>query len=139
VDQLVEELRKEKQDLAKRESDLRELEARLTAERAEINQVTQRVAQLQIEFDQNVVRLKEEEVPSLKKQAKMFSTMSPEGVSALLKEMDDQTVAKILAIMKESESAALLEGMARQGDTQAKRAASLVEALRKSFSEKRKP
>src|ERR1051325_10329014 len=63
MDQLVQEVQREKTALAKREAELKELATRLQAERAEINTVTQRMAQLQAEFDQNVVRLKEEEIP----------------------------------------------------------------------------
>jgi flagellar motility protein MotE (MotC chaperone) len=138
VDQLIQELQKEKKDLTKREAELRELETRLQAERSEINQVTQRVAQLQIEFDQNVTRIKEDEMPNLKKLARMYSSMSPAGVSAILKELDDQTVVKILTLMKEEESAPLLDAMAREGDAQTKRAANISEALRKTITAKRK-
>jgi flagellar motility protein MotE (MotC chaperone) len=114
IDQLLQEIRHEKEDLAKREAELRELATRLQAERAEINTVTQRVVQLQSEFDQNVIRVREEELPSLKKLAKLYTSMTPEAVLAIFKEMDDQTVAKILRSMKESETAPLLEGMAKQ-------------------------
>ena len=139
IDQLLQEIRHEKEDLAKREAELRELATRLQAERAEINTVTQRVVQLQSEFDQNVIRVREEELPSLKKLAKLYTSMTPEAVLAIFKEMDDQTVAKILRSMKESETAPLLEGMAKQGETQAKRAAAISEALTKSISEAKKP
>lgn len=138
VDQLIEDLRKQKQDLAKREAELRELATRLQTERAEINLVTQRVAQLQVEFDQNVVRVKEEETPNLKKLARMYSSMTPEAVSAIVKEMDDQTVVKLMSQMKETESAPLLESMTKEGEAQAKRAAAISEALRKTLTDKRK-
>ncbi len=138
MDQLLKEMNLEKQDLAKREAELRELSTRLQAERAEITVVTQRVAQLQAEFDQNVVRMKEEEAPNLKRLAKLYSGMSPEATSAIMKELDDQTVVKLFSVMKDSESAALLDAMAREGETQAKRAASISESLRKTISEKKK-
>jgi flagellar motility protein MotE (MotC chaperone) len=137
ADQLLQELKKQKQTLDKREADLKELQTRLEAERAELNVVTQRVTQMQMEFDQNVIRIKEEEAPNLKKLARMYSSMSPEGASAILKELDDQVVVKVLSFMKEAESAPLLESMAKQGDEQAKRAAMISEALRKTFAEKR--
>ena len=138
VDQLLQELKAEKELLTKRAAELKELEARLAAERAELSQVTQRVAQVQQEFDQNVVRIKEEETPNLKKLVRMYTTMSPEGVSAIFRELDDEVIVKLLALMKEDQSAPLLEAMARQGDEQAKRAASLAEAMRKTTSEKKK-
>src|SRR5687768_14265324 len=88
VDLMLEELKKEKEVLDKREVELKELQTRLEAERAELNTVTQRVHQLQMEFDQNVVRVKEDETANLKKLAKMYANMSPEGACAILKELD---------------------------------------------------
>jgi flagellar motility protein MotE (MotC chaperone) len=138
TDQLLQEIRREKEDLAKREAELRELATRLQAEQAEINAVTQRVAQLQVEFDQNVIRVKEEEAPSLKRLTRLYASMSPEAVSAIIKELDDQMVVKLFSAMKDSESAPLLDAMAKEGEAQAKRAASISEAMRRVISEKKK-
>jgi flagellar motility protein MotE (MotC chaperone) len=96
------------------------------------------VAQLQFEFDQNLVRVKEEEIPNLKKLAKMYTAMSPEGASAIMRELDDLVVVKVMSFMKEDQSAPLLDAMAREGETQAKRAAAIAEALRKTIAEKKK-
>jgi flagellar motility protein MotE (MotC chaperone) len=138
IDQLLQEVRQEKEALAKREAELRELATRLAAERAEINSVTQRVAQLQMEFDQSVIRIKEDEVPNLKRLAKLYTTMSSEAVLTILKELDDQTVVKLFNSMKDSDTAPLLEAMAKEGDAQAKRAAALSESLRRTITEKKK-
>ena len=139
IDQLVQEVQRDKEALARREADLRELATRLQAERAEINAVTQRVAQLQMEFDQNIIRIKEDEVPGLKRLAKLYSTMSQEAVLAILKEMDDPSVVKIFKAMKETETAPLLDAMAKQGETQAKRVAAISEGLSKTLSDKKTP
>ena len=138
VDQLLKEIKSEKEQLEKRATELRELETRLAAERAEINQITQRVAQLQFEFDQNIIRVKEEEVPNLKKLAKMYTAMSPEGASAIMRELDDMVVVKVMSFMKEDQSAPLLDAMATAGEVQAKRAASIAEALRKTVADRKK-
>jgi len=138
IDQLLQEVRREKEDLQKRTAELRELAARLQAERAEINAITQRVAQLQTEFDQNVVRIKEDEVPTLKRLAKLYTTMSPEAVLAIFKETDDASVVRILHAMKDADSAPLLDAMARQGEAQSRRAAALTDALRRILAEKKK-
>jgi flagellar motility protein MotE (MotC chaperone) len=138
VDLLLQEIKSEKELLTKRAAELKELEGRLAAERAELNQVTQRVAQIQQDFDQSVIRIKDEETPNLKRLAKVYTTMTPEGASAIFRELDDEVVVKVLAFMKEDQSAPLLEAMARQGDEQAKRAASIAEAMRKTTTEKKK-
>jgi flagellar motility protein MotE (MotC chaperone) len=138
VDQVVEELRREKEALAKREADLRKLAAHLESERAEINTITQRVAQLQMDFDKNVVRIQEEEAANLKKVVRMYASMSPQSVLSILKEMDDPAVVKLLSVMKDSESGALLDGMAKESQDQAKRVAVLSDLLRKVLPEKQK-
>ena len=138
VDQLLKEVKTEKEQLEKRAAELRELEQRLTAERAEINQITQRVAQLQIEFDQSMLRIKEEEIPNLKKLAKMYTAMSPEGAAAIMRELDDLVVVKVMSFMKEDQTASLLDAMATEGEPQARRAANLAEALRKTIADKKK-
>lgn len=138
IDQLLQEVKAERDLLAKRAAELRELETRLAAERAEINQVTQRVTQLQQEFDQHVIRIKEDETANLKKLARLYTSMSPEGASAIFRELDDQVVVKVLSFMKEDESAPLLDTMALGGEEQARRAASIAESLRKTSIDKKK-
>lgn len=133
VDRLVSELSKEKQAVATREQQLNELATRLQAERAEINQVTQTVFRLQQEFDKNALRVREDEVANLKKLAKIYATMTPEGATMIVRQLEDEEIAKLLVIMKESEAAPLLENLAKLGETEAKRAAALSERLRKSI------
>lgn len=133
IDQLVTELKKEKDSLAVRAKQLDGLEARLLSERKEINQVTQHVHQLQVEFDSNVTRAFDEEKVNLKKLAKMYAAMTPEGSAAIFKQLDDSSLVKIMMFMKEAETAPILEHMAKQGEPQAKRAAALSERLRLSI------
>src|SRR5579859_7905574 len=78
-EQWVEELKRERESVAQRAQQLQELQKRLDAERQEILTVTQTVHQLQMEFDKNVVRIKEQQVESLKRQTKIVGSMSPEG------------------------------------------------------------
>ena len=136
VDRLVSELIQEKQNLTTREQQLNELAARLQAERAEINQVTQMVCRLQQEFDRNVLHVREDEAANLRKLAKIYSTMTPEGATTIIRQLEDEDIAKLLLIMKEGDAAPLLENLAKLGDAEAKRAAALSERLRKSI---RKP
>jgi flagellar motility protein MotE (MotC chaperone) len=131
--QLLEELKAEKTQLAQREKELQELSTRLQSERAELTQTTQTVFRLQREFDQSVVRLREEEVANLKKLAKIYATMTPEGAVAVIKEMDDDQLVKFLVFMKEDESAPILEAFAKLGDVEAKRIAKISERIRLSL------
>ena len=132
VDQLVADLQLQKSALAEKERQLNELAIRLKAERQEIGIVTQQVARMQAEFDRNVVRVHDEETANLKRLAKIYAAMTPEGAVSILKEMNDDEVVKILAFMKDGETAPILELLARPGTTDAKRAAHISERLKSS-------
>lgn len=128
--QLVAELNQQKEALASREKQLDELEARLAAERSEITVVTQAVYQMQREFDRNLVRVRDEEQANLKRLAKTYAMMTPEGAAKILKEMDDDQVVRLMIFMKEKESAQLLESLTQLGDAEVKRVALISERLR---------
>ena len=80
---------------------------RLQAERSELNLVTQSVRQLQLDFDQNVLRISEEETANLKKLAKVYADMGPANAARVLEEMDDSSIIKIMVFMKDVETAAI--------------------------------
>jgi flagellar motility protein MotE (MotC chaperone) len=143
LEQLMTDLKTERTTLNQREQQLNDLAARLKAERLEINQVTQAVHQFQAELDQTVLRVHDEETANLKKLAKMYAAMATEGAAAIMRELEDGTVVKIMVFMKEEEAAPILESLAKRGDAEAKRAAMLSERLRltvfRKTSDKAKP
>lgn len=130
LDQLVADLKREREQVAEREKQLEELAARLQAEKTEITRVTNAVVQLQREFDQNVTRLKEDEQTNLKKLAKLYTTMSADGAAVVMKELPDDTLIKLLALMKETEIAPLLELLSKPNAADAKRVALLTDRYR---------
>ncbi len=130
IDQLIAELKMEKEGLALREQQLKELATRLAAERSEINQTTQAVNRLEKEFDERIVRVREEETANLKKLAKTYAAMSPEGAATILKQMEDDQIVKILVFIKEGDSAPILEAFAKSGEADAKRVAMISERVR---------
>lgn len=130
LDQLLTEVAQERESLRTRERDLQELETRLKAERQEIGAITQQVNRLQVELDQTISRIKEEEAVNLKRLAKVYATMSPEGAAKILQEMQDDQIVKILTLMKETETAPLLENLAKANTVAARRAAQLCDRLR---------
>lgn len=130
LDQLVADLKREREHLTEREKQLDELAARLQAEKAEISRATNAVVQLQRDFDQNVTRLKEEEQANLKKLAKLYTTMSAESAAVVMKELPDDTLVKLFAIMKEAEIAPLIELLSKPAVADAKRVALLTDRYR---------
>lgn len=133
IEQLIAELKKEKAGLAEREKQLKELETRLQTERSEINLVTQSLEKMQKDFDTEIVRVKQQEQPNLKRLGKTYATMSPEGAAGILKEMDDPAIVKILVMMKDAESAPILEAFSKLGPAESKRAAAISDRIRLSM------
>lgn len=131
LQQWIAELQRERQALALREEQLRELAMRLEAERQELSLITQTVARLQAEFDRNVIRLQESQAEQFKRQAKLLGGMSTEGQLALLQQMADEDVVRLLALMKNDDVSQLLELMSRTGPAEAKRAVLLTEKMRR--------
>jgi flagellar motility protein MotE (MotC chaperone) len=130
LNQLLAELKDEREALRVRATQLDELQARLNSERQEICQVTQTVFQLRKELDATVARVTDEEATNLKKLAKVYGTMSPQGAARILKEMEDDQIVKILALMKEAETAPILENFGQGEKQEAKRAAQISDRLR---------
>ena len=158
LEELVRDLREEKAALAQRREQLLALEVRLQAERAELTAVKkevqqmqdefdQRVTRTQAEFDQNVarvrdefdqsiLRVRDEEVANLKKLAKTYAAMDASSAAAIMRELADPVVVKIMLFMKETETAPVLELLARPNERAAKRAALISERLRLSVFRK---
>ncbi len=128
--QLIAELKEQREGLRTRALQLDELEARLKAERQEIYSVTQAVYQLKTNIEATIIRVGEEEAANLKKLAKVYALMTPESAARIMREMDDELVVKILAMMKEAESAPILEGMGQGVKDEPKRAALISNRLR---------
>jgi flagellar motility protein MotE (MotC chaperone) len=129
-DQWVSQLKNERDTLAVREQDLKDWEARLTAESREIAAVTQAVTRTQEEFDKRVLSFTDQQKDNAKKQIKVIADMSPEGAVAMLNEMPDDEVAQLLYTLKPDISGAILDAMSKLGNAPAKRAALLAERIK---------
>ena len=131
MDQWIADIKREREALALREQQLKDLQTRLDAERKELTTVTQTVHQLQSEFDKNVVRFTAQQEENLKKQVKVLQAMTPDSAVTMLSQMPDDDVVRILALMKPDQTSVMLENMSKAGKEQAQRAAELLERLRR--------
>lgn len=134
-DQWVNELKEERLALVAREQALKELQARLDAERTELNAATQAVAELQAEFDRNVVRYKAQEDENLRREIKLLSAMPVETTVRLLQGMTDEEVVRLLIKMKTEQASQLLDTLSKTGKEEMKRAATLMDLMRRSVPE----
>ena len=132
-EQWVDEIRRQRDSLAQREQQLQELQTRLESDRKELSYSTQLVSRLQAEFDQNVVRIKDQEADNLKRQAKVLAGMSPEAAASVLNEMSEDEAVRILVAMKADDASVLLEALSKIGKTEAKRAAAFTEKMRRTL------
>jgi len=132
ADLLISELKVEKKSVEQRQQQLDDLATRLNTERAEVGQVIQSVRQLQVEFDKAVLRVKDEEKGNLKKLAKLYGAMSPDIAASVLEQLDNEAIVKIMLFLKNEETAAILEAIAKKGDTEARRTAQISEQIRLS-------
>lgn len=133
MDRLTEELLRERETLNLRKKELDELALRLAAERAEINQVTQTVHQLQIDFGKGFLKVQQEESANLKKLARLFTTMNPDITVSLFEKMSDDDVVKYLVQMKDTDTVAIFEAMAKKGEAHTRRVGALTERLKETL------
>ena len=136
LDQIIADLKAEREAVAAKEQQLNELAARLKAERAELDEALKSVRSMQQKVDRDVFRIKEDEAGNLKRLAKMYAAMEPAGAAKILRELEDVIVVKILSLMKEPESAVILESFARMGEPETKRAGGISESLRAAANTK---
>ena len=139
LDEMVAELKQQKQDMEAERKTLLELSQRIQTERQELIQITQQVHRIQKEIDQSIIRVRDDEGVNLKRLAKTYSGMTPEGAATVMKGLDDVSLVKVLLYMKETEAAPILEGIARKGEADAKRMALISERLRLAQMNRTKP
>lgn len=136
VEQMAEELKREREALRARAQEVDAMDARVRSDRSELDRILNSVKKLQEDFDQSILRVQSDETANLKRLAKVYSSMEPAGAVTILKELDNYSLVKILLYLKEVEVAPILEALARLGPVEAKRAASISESLRTATSGK---
>ena len=136
LDQIIAELKSEKDAAVAKEKQLNELAARLRAERAELDEALKGIKKIQSQVDRDVFRIKEDETGNLKRLAKMYASMEPASAAKILRELDDVIVVKTLTLMKEPETALVLEAFSKLGEAETKRAAALADNLRSAAPNK---
>lgn len=136
ISRLIDELKKEKEAVAQSRREAAEMQAKIAAERQELDDAAAEVRRLQGEFNQIVTYVKQEEEANLRRVSKTYAAMKPVDAANILKEMDDDWIVRVLMFMTEDEIAGLLSELARPGPEEARRAAELSERMRLTVQEK---
>jgi len=77
-----------------------------------------------------VVLFTEQEKNNVKKQLKVITDMTPDGAVAMMNEMPDDEVARLLYSLKPDIAGAILDAMSKLGAGPAKRAATLADKIK---------
>jgi flagellar motility protein MotE (MotC chaperone) len=97
---------------------------------------------MQKEISERVIEMSADEAVNLRKLAQTYANLSPRAVVAIIREMDDATAVKILALMKPDVVGPIFEAMSSTAGTDgllARRAAILSEKLRLFKAPKQAP
>jgi flagellar motility protein MotE (MotC chaperone) len=129
IDNLTSELKEEKARLRQTSDSLDQRAARITAEKQELEKLRSEIAAMRQEIDQRVIAINTDEAKNLRSLAQTYSTLTPHAAVAIIRDMDDSTVVKILSLMKPDVVGPIFEEMAND-NTLAQHAAVLSDKLR---------
>jgi len=133
INKLSADLKQEREALDEREKELEQFEKRLTGEREELRKVRSELEGMRREVTDNIPKIEASEKANIKNLAKTYSAMKPADAVAVMRELDDPAVVKILASMKADVVGTIFQEMAKARDadgTLAVRAARISEQLR---------
>jgi flagellar motility protein MotE (MotC chaperone) len=132
VDGLVEDLAAEKARLADQGKVLDLRATRLAAERQELDRLRLTLENFRKSISTQLVETQAAEVKNLRMLAQTYSTLTPHGAVSIIRELDDVTAVKILALMKPDVIAPIFDDMVASAASaaDARRAAALSEKLR---------
>lgn len=133
VDNLTAELKGEKDKIRAEYVQLEQRTAQLAAERQELEKLRGVLEKLREDINGRVVEISADEMKNLRTLSQTYSAITPKAAVAIMREMDDATVVKILSLMKPDVVSPIFDEMSRTADASgslAKRAANLSERLR---------
>ncbi|MFY9924498.1 MAG: hypothetical protein WCA95_07600 [Opitutaceae bacterium] len=132
IDSLASELKDGKVRLKRQEDDLDLRAARITSDRQELEKLRTQLNAMHQEITDKVVEIQADEAKNLRMLAQTYTNLTPHAAVAIIRELDDTTVVKILSLMKPDVVGPIFEDMAQSasGASDAHRAAVLSEKLR---------
>ncbi|MEA3212874.1 MAG: hypothetical protein QOE70_5931 [Chthoniobacter sp.] len=133
INHLASNLKEEREALDDREKELVQFEKRLVGEREELRKVRTELDGMRREVTDNIPKIEASEKQNVKNLAKTYAAMKPKDAVAVMRELDDSSIVKILASMKADVVGTIFQEMAKAIDsdgTLAMRAARISEQLR---------
>ncbi len=134
IENLANELKGERDRLQQQSDQLDRRTAQLAAEGQELNKIRTEIEGLRQEIAAKVIEIKTDEVRNIRALAQTYTNLTPKGAVAIISEMDDIMIVKILSMMKPDVVAPIFEEMSRtagpDGAPLARRAALLSDRIR---------
>lgn len=135
VNQLITDLKASRENVTADEKNLATLRSQLDAEKAELGKLRAGIEKMRTEIEERVLEIQDNEVKNLKTLAQTYSAMPPAQAVSIFREMDENTVVKVLACMKVDKTGPILGEMSRGQDkageeSMARRAARISDKLR---------
>ncbi|MBL9201924.1 MAG: hypothetical protein JNL39_15545 [Opitutaceae bacterium] len=133
VENLAKELKAEREKQKKQLDAIEQRAARIAAEEKELAKLRTEVEGMRRQISDRILEISADEAKNLRTLASTYSGLTPKAAVAILKEMDDATVVKLLSLMKPDVITPIFEEMSKGGSPEsplAKRAATISEKLR---------
>ena len=133
IEELANELKGERDRIRKQGEQLERREAQLASERQELNKVRTEIEGIRQEIAAKIIEVNADESKNIRSLASTYTSLTPKAAVAIIRELDDVTVVKILSVMKADVVAPIFEEMSRTAGPDgslAKRAATLSDRIR---------
>ncbi|MEO6995731.1 MAG: hypothetical protein ABI273_19150 [Lacunisphaera sp.] len=133
IESLANELKESRERVRKQSESIDRREAQLASERLELNKVRTDLEGVRQEIASKIIEINADETKNIRTLAQTYTSLSPKAAVAIIREMDDRTVVKILSVMKSDGVTAIFEEMSHTvgpDGSLAKRAATLSDQLR---------
>ena len=121
LDALVRELESRKEKIEKKEEEHRFWELQINKDLGNLTSITNRVENLQIEFERYASTLTENEEENIKRLLDLFKTLEPEQIGTILEPMADEKIAKIFRLLKPADVGPVVELWLSKGGENEKR------------------
>lgn len=137
IDTLINELKSQKESYDKKFKDLSAVQLRIDTEKKELLRIRTEIDKMRQDLTTQTTEMQTAEKSNLRNLARTYSNMKPSQAVAIVAEMSDENVVKLLALMKPDIVAKILGEMSRTADgagnatsSMAARAAKLSDQLR---------
>jgi flagellar motility protein MotE (MotC chaperone) len=133
IEELANELKGERERVRKQGEQIDRREAQLASERLELNKVRTELEGIRQEIASKIIEVNADESKNIRNLAKTYGDLPPKAAVAIIRDMDDVTVVKILSVMKSDGVTAIFEEMSHTPSPDgslSKRAATLTDRLR---------